>query len=204
MIAVIDNYDSFTYNLVQLFGELGEQLLVLRNDAFTVEELAARKLSAIVLSPGPGRPDGAGQTLRVIAHFAGRVPILGICLGHQAIGQSFGAGIVRAGEPVHGKPAEIRHFGDPLFSGLPNPFQAARYHSLVVGRETFPDCLQLIAETADGLVMALRHKQLPLVGFQFHPESIITPQGRTIIKNFLGECRDERDYRQALRADRSD
>jgi anthranilate synthase/aminodeoxychorismate synthase-like glutamine amidotransferase len=204
VIAVIDNYDSFTYNLVQLFGEMGEEMLVLRNDAFTVEELAARKPSAIVISPGPGRPDAAGQTLRVIAHFAGRTPILGICLGHQAIGQSFGAEIVRAGEPAHGKEAEVRHFGDPLFAGIPSPFQAARYHSLVVARETFPDCLQLIAETADGIVMALRHRQLPLIGLQFHPESVITPQGRAILKNFLGECRYERNSRQALRKDRSD
>lgn len=185
MIAVIDNYDSFTYNLVQYLGEMGEELLVLRNDAFTVEELACRKLSAIVISPGPGKPDDAGLSLTVIERFAGVVPILGVCLGHQAIAQTFGAEIVRAPEPVHGKPAQIYHNGDPLFSGLGNPFQAGRYHSLVVRSETLPDCLETVAHTADGLIMAIRHKVFPLLGVQFHPESVITPCGILVLKNFM-------------------
>lgn len=186
MIAVIDNYDSFTYNLVQLLGEMGGEMQVYRNDAFTVDGLAAQKPKAIVLSPGPGTPDDAGLTLQTIGHFAGKISILGVCLGHQAIGRHFGGTIVRAPEPIHGKPAEVYHNGDPLFAGVPSPFTAARYHSLVVRRETLPDCLQVIAETADGLVMAVRHKSLPVVGVQFHPESVITPEGRVILKNFLG------------------
>lgn len=185
MIAVIDNYDSFTYNLVQYLGEMGEELFVVRNDAFTVQGLAERNPRAIVISPGPGTPDDAGLTLRVINYFAGHVPILGVCLGHQAIGRSFGGQVVRGPEPVHGKPAEVYHKGDSLFWGVSNPFKAGRYHSLVVKRDSLPESLEVIAETADGLVMALRHKTLPIMGVQFHPESIITPEGRTILKNFL-------------------
>ncbi len=186
MIAVIDNYDSFTYNLVQYLGELGEELLVLRNDVFTMEELAARKPQAIVISPGPGQPDHAGLSLQVIERFSSDVPILGVCLGHQAIGQQFGGEIVPAPEPVHGKPADVYHQGDPLFDGLANPFIAGRYHSLIIKRETLPAELKVVAETADGIIMAVRHRELPIVGVQFHPESIITPHGRTILKNFLG------------------
>jgi anthranilate synthase/aminodeoxychorismate synthase-like glutamine amidotransferase len=185
MITVIDNYDSFTYNLVQYLGEMGQKLQVLRNDKFTISELAASNPQAIVISPGPGMPDSAGLTLSVIKHFAGRVPILGVCLGHQAIGQCFGGEVVRAPKPVHGKPAAIYHEGDPLFCGLGSPFQAGRYHSLVVKKESLPDCLEVTAQTEDGIVMALRHRELPITGVQFHPESIITAEGKTIIKNFV-------------------
>lgn len=185
MIAVIDNYDSFTYNLVQYLGELGEELLVLRNDRFTVQELAKKKPQAIVISPGPGTPDRAGLTLALIDYFKDIVPILGVCLGHQAIGQSFGGEIVRAPQPVHGKPAAVYHEGDPLFTGLSSPFTAGRYHSLIIRRDSLPECLEVAAQTADGLIMAVRHRELPLTGLQFHPESVITPQGKTILKNFL-------------------
>lgn len=185
MIAVIDNYDSFTYNLVQYLGELGEKLLVLRNDKFTVRELAEKHPKAIVISPGPGTPDQAGLSLDVIAHFGGNVPILGVCLGHQAIGQSFGGTIVRAPQPVHGKASDVYHNGDPLFTGISNPFKAGRYHSLMIQPETLPDCLNVAARTADGLIMAVRHKTLPVTGVQFHPESVITPEGKTILTNFV-------------------
>lgn len=188
MIAVIDNYDSFTYNLVQYLGELGENPLVLRNDSFTLSQLAQKKPRAIVISPGPGTPEDAGQSLAVIEHFKGKLPILGVCLGHQVIGQSFGGEIIRAPEPVHGKPVEVYHYGDPLFAGLGNPFTAARYHSLIIKRETLPPCLAVVAETADGLLMAIRHRDFPVIGVQFHPESIITPEGKKILVNFLGGC----------------
>ncbi len=185
MIAVIDNYDSFTYNLVQLFGELGEKLLVLRNDRFTLAEIAASEPRAVVISPGPGTPAGAGMTLRVIEHFCTKVPILGVCLGHQAIGSCFGAEVVKTPAPVHGKSSPVYHNGDRLFDGLASPFAAGRYHSLMLKRETIPHCLEVTAETSDGLVMALRHRELPVYGVQFHPESVITPCGAKIIKNFL-------------------
>jgi anthranilate synthase/aminodeoxychorismate synthase-like glutamine amidotransferase len=185
MIAVIDNYDSFTYNLVQYLGELGSELLVLRNDAFKVSDLETIGLTGIVISPGPGTPDNAGLSLPVLERYAGKVPILGVCLGHQAIAQYFGGDIIRAPEPVHGKPSQIYHNGDPLFNGLSTPFQAGRYHSLIVKRETLPECLDVVAQTYDGLVMAIRHKILPLTGVQFHPESIITPAGKMILNNFV-------------------
>ncbi len=185
MIAVIDNYDSFTYNLVQMLGEMGEELLVLRNDAFSLEELAAKKPRAMVISPGPGVPEDAGLTQAAIACFAGRVPLLGVCLGHQAIGRVYGGEVVRAPEPVHGKASQVFHNGDALFAGVETPFSAGRYHSLVVRKETLPPCLEVTAETADGLIMALKHRSLPVYGVQFHPESVITPDGRTILKNFL-------------------
>ncbi|MBT9141835.1 MAG: Aminodeoxychorismate/anthranilate synthase component 2 [Dehalococcoidia bacterium] len=186
MIAVIDNYDSFTYNLVQYLGELGREPFVLRNDSFTLKQLAEKNPEAIVISPGPGTPMDAGLSLAVIEKFKGRVPIFGVCLGHQAIGQNFGGEIIRAPEPVHGKPAEVHHFGDTLFAGLGSPFKAARYHSLIIRRETLPQCLTVVAETADGLIMAIRHKFFPIIGVQFHPESIITPEGKKILANFLG------------------
>jgi anthranilate synthase/aminodeoxychorismate synthase-like glutamine amidotransferase len=186
MIAVIDNYDSFTYNLVQYLGEMGEELVVLRNDAFTLEELGNMNPAAIVISPGPGKPIDAGLSLQIVETFANKVPILGVCLGHQAIGQHFGGEIVRATEPVHGKPSHIYHRGDPLFHGIENPFMAARYHSLIIRRDSLPASLEVIAETSDGIVMAVRHKTLPVIGVQFHPESIITPNGKTILKNFVG------------------
>jgi len=185
MMAVIDNYDSFTYNLVQMLGELGAEMQVLRNDAFSLRDLEACQPKAIVISPGPGTPDDAGLSLAVIRHFAGKVPILGVCLGHQAIGQAFGGQVVRAPEPVHGKSVEVWHDSDALFTGVGLPFKAGRYHSLVVRRETLPECLEVTASTAEGLIMAVRHKRMAVYGLQFHPESVITPDGRTILKNFL-------------------
>ena len=186
MILVIDNYDSFTYNLVQYLGELGAELVVRRNDEVTVEEIGHElRPEKIVISPGPGTPSEAGVTLDVVGHFAGRVPLLGVCLGHQAIGQSFGGRVVRAPEPVHGKPADVEHDGRTIFAGLPRPFKAGRYHSLVVERESLPACLEVTAETADGLVMGLRHRELQVEGVQFHPESILTDAGKQLLDNFL-------------------
>jgi len=187
VIAVIDNYDSFTYNLVQMLGEMGTEPLVFRNDVLSAEELEKLKPRAIIISPGPGRPEEAGITLQVIKYFAGQIPVFGVCLGHQAIGQCFGAVVVRAPVPVHGKTSAIYHNSDPIFAGLNNPFQATRYHSLVIERESLPECLHLIAESEEGLVMAVRHKKLPLLGVQFHPESLITTGGAVILKNFLRE-----------------
>ena len=185
MLFVIDNYDSFTYNLVQYLGELGAEMIVRRNDEVTVEEIAAARPEQILISPGPGTPTEAGVTLAVIEHFAGRVPLLGVCLGHQAIGQAFGGRVVRAPRPVHGKPAEVSHDGRTIFTGLPRPFRAGRYHSLVVERESLPACLEVSAETSDGVVMGLRHRELAVEGVQFHPESILTEAGRQLLGNFL-------------------
>ncbi len=185
MIAVIDNYDSFTYNLVQLLGEIGTEPQVMRNDAFSISELAEQKPQAIVISPGPGVPDGAGLSLRVIEYFSGKIPILGVCLGHQAIGQFFGGKVIRAIEPVHGKPSQVFHRGNPLFAGLKSPFTAGRYHSLIINRESLPSCLEVIAETEDGIVMGVCHRHYPVMGLQFHPESVLTPEGRVVLKNFL-------------------
>ncbi|MBT9171952.1 MAG: Aminodeoxychorismate/anthranilate synthase component 2 [Syntrophomonadaceae bacterium] len=198
MLAVIDNYDSFTYNLVQLLGELGAELRVWRNDAFTLAELESCRPEAIVISPGPGHPEEAGLSLAVIRHFAGKLPILGVCLGHQAIGHAFGGQVVRAPEPVHGKPAEIWHNGDAIFYGVASPFKAGRYHSLVIRRETLPECLEVTAGTPDGLIMAVRHKTMPVFGVQFHPESVITPDGRTVLKNFWRGVTGERVAGQAV------
>lgn len=198
MLAVIDNYDSFTYNLVQLLGELGAELKIWRNDVCSLAELESCRPEAIVISPGPGHPGEAGLSLDVIRHFAGKVPILGVCLGHQAIGQVFGGQVVRAPEPVHGKPAEIWHNGDLLFRCVPSPFKAGRYHSLVLRRETLPECLEETAGTADGLIMAVRHRSMPVYGVQFHPESVITPEGRTILKNFWKGVSGERVAGQTL------
>jgi anthranilate synthase/aminodeoxychorismate synthase-like glutamine amidotransferase len=185
MLFVIDNYDSFTFNLVQYLGELGAEMIVRRNDKVTVEEIAAARPAKILISPGPGTPVEAGITLAVVEYFAGRVPILGVCLGHQAIGQAFGGRVVRAPVPVHGKPAEIEHDGRTIFRGLTSPFEAGRYHSLVVARDSVPDCLEVSAQTGDGLVMGLRHRTLPVEGVQFHPESILTPEGKRLLANFL-------------------
>jgi anthranilate synthase/aminodeoxychorismate synthase-like glutamine amidotransferase len=186
MMLVIDNYDSFTYNLVQYLGELGAEMLVIRNDEMTVDEIEADvKPERLLVSPGPGTPDGAGISLAAIERFAGRIPILGVCLGHQAIGQFYGARVVRGPKPVHGKPVEISHDGKTIFSGIPNGFAAGRYHSLVVDRVSVPDCLEVSAESPDGLVMSLRHRGLPVEGVQFHPESILTEHGKTLLGNFM-------------------
>lgn len=186
MLLVIDNYDSFTYNLVQYLGELGAEIKVVRNDEVTVDEIeSALKPEKILISPGPGTPEKAGITLDAIARFAGKVPILGVCLGHQAIGQHFGCKVVRAPEPVHGKPVVIRHDGRTIFEGIPQEFSAGRYHSLVVDRESVPDCLEVSADSPDGLVMAMRHRTEKIEGVQFHPESILTEHGKTLLRNFL-------------------
>jgi len=186
MIFVIDNYDSFTYNLVQYLGELGAEMVVRRNDEVTPEEIERDYRPArILISPGPGEPKDAGITCSAIAHFAGRIPVFGVCLGHQAIGEVFGGRIVRAPVPVHGKPVEIIHDGRTLFSGLPQNFQAGRYHSLIVERETLPACLEVSAASPDNLIMGLRHRELNVEGVQFHPESILTAEGKHLLANFL-------------------
>jgi len=186
MLLVIDNYDSFTYNLVQFLGELGAELKVFRNDEITLEEIE-RDLQPekILISPGPGTPDDSGVSLDVLKNLGEKIPILGVCLGHQAIGQIFGGKVVRAPAPVHGKPVEIRHDGRTIFEGLSDNFSAARYHSLVVERETLPDCLEISAASPDGLIMGLRHKTFKIEGVQFHPESILTTEGKKLLRNFL-------------------
>ena len=186
MILVIDNYDSFTYNIVQYLGELGATLEVRRNDEVTVREIEEElKPERILISPGPGTPDDAGVSLDVLRTFSERLPILGVCLGHQAIGQIFGGRVVRAPFPVHGKPAEISHDGRGVFARLSQNFQAGRYHSLIVERESLPDELEITAATADGLIMGLRHKKFKVEGVQFHPESILTNEGKQLLQNFL-------------------
>jgi anthranilate synthase/aminodeoxychorismate synthase-like glutamine amidotransferase len=186
MLLVIDNYDSFTYNLVQYLGELGADMKVVRNDEVTTDEIEQElKPEKILISPGPGTPDAAGITLDVINRFADSLPILGVCLGHQAIGQHFGGKVVRAPEPVHGKPVEINHDGKTIFDGLSETFKAGRYHSLIVERESLPDCLEISAESPDGLVMGLRHRTKKIEGVQFHPESILTDEGKKLLQNFL-------------------
>jgi len=185
MLLMIDNYDSFTYNLVQYFGELGEEILVKRNDELTVVEAAGLKPKAIVISPGPCTPNEAGISLELIEKLSGKVPILGVCLGHQAMGQAFGGKVVRAKQVMHGKTSEIRHDGKTLFQGLPNPFVATRYHSLLVERESLPECLEVSAWTEAGEIMGLRHRQFLVEGVQFHPESILTKPGKDILRNFL-------------------
>ena len=185
MLLVIDNYDSFTYNLVQYLGELGEEVRVVRNDAMTVDEIAALKPSRIVISPGPCTPKEAGVSIETIKRLAGTVPILGVCLGHQSIGEAFGGDVVRAERLMHGKTSQIKHDGRTIFKDLPNPFEATRYHSLIVERETLPSCLEISAETAEGEIMGLRHRTLPVEGVQFHPESILTRSGKDLLRNFL-------------------
>ncbi len=185
MLVVIDNYDSFTYNLVQYLGELGERPRVFRNDQITVEEIAALHPDRIVISPGPKTPKEAGISCDLILQFAGRIPILGVCLGHQCIGAAFGGRIVRAARLMHGKTSPIHHDGRTIFSGLPNPFEATRYHSLLVDREGFPNCLEVSAETAEGEIMGVRHREHQIEGIQFHPESILTKEGKGLLRNFL-------------------
>jgi anthranilate synthase component II len=186
MILVIDNYDSFTYNLVQYLGELGAKLEVVRNDAVDVDSVAAMGAERIVISPGPGTPDQAGVSLDVIRRLGPSTPILGVCLGHQAIGQAFGATVSRAPAQMHGKTSLIRHDGQGVFAGLGNPFVATRYHSLVVLRDTVPAELEITAEAEDGQIMGLRHRRFPVEGVQFHPESILTVEGKRLLANFIG------------------
>jgi anthranilate synthase component 2 len=185
MLLMIDNYDSFTYNLVQYFGELKEDVLVYRNDAITLDEIAALAPDRIVVSPGPCSPSEAGISVAAIERFAGHIPILGVCLGHQSIGQAFGGKIIRAKTVMHGKVSSLWHENKGVFSGLPNPFQVTRYHSLVIKRETLPDCLEITAATEDGEIMGVRHKTLPIEGVQFHPEAILTEHGHAMLANFL-------------------
>ncbi|MDA8443142.1 MAG: aminodeoxychorismate/anthranilate synthase component II [Peptococcaceae bacterium] len=182
---MIDNYDSFTYNLVQYLGELGQDIRVYRNDKITLAEIAALRPDHIVISPGPCTPNEAGISLDVIRRFAGEVPLLGVCLGHQSIGQVFGGEVVRAPRLMHGKTSSIQHDGRTIFRGLPNPFTATRYHSLIVRKESLPDCLEISATTDQGEIMGLRHKQLVVEGVQFHPESILTEAGKDLLRNFL-------------------
>jgi anthranilate synthase/aminodeoxychorismate synthase-like glutamine amidotransferase len=187
-ILVVDNYDSFVYNLVQYAGELGAEPIVHRSDALTLDEFIAVEPDAVLISPGPGRPDDAGLSNELIRHFAGRRPVLGVCLGHQCIGEVFGAEVVRAGEVMHGKTSLIRHHDAGVFEGLPNPLEATRYHSLVVDRDSVPDVLEITAETEDGTVMGLRHRTLDVEGVQFHPESILTGSGHDLLRNFLARA----------------
>jgi len=185
MILVIDNYDSFTYNLVQYLGELGENIVVKRNDEIDLDGIAALAPDHILISPGPCSPNEAGISLALIDRFKGEIPIFGVCLGHQAIGQAFGGDVVRAEKLMHGKTSPILHDGKSVFAGIPSPFTATRYHSLIVKRETLPDCLEISAETAEGEIMGLRHKEYLIEGVQFHPESIITEHGLSLLRNFL-------------------
>ncbi len=185
MLLMIDNYDSFTYNLVQYFGELGEDVRVFRNDAITPDEIAALKPDHIVISPGPCSPNEAGISVATIKRFAGKVPLLGVCLGHQSIGAAFGGDIVHASKPMHGKTSLVHHLGRGVFAGLPNPFTATRYHSLAIRRDTLPDCLEITAWTDDGEIMGVRHRTFAVEGVQFHPESILTEHGHDLLKNFL-------------------
>ena len=185
MLLMIDNYDSFTYNLVQYLGELGEELVVARHDQITLQKVRALKPAGIVISPGPGSPKDAGISNALIKTFAGQIPILGVCLGHQCIGEVFGGEVVRAKRLMHGKTSQILHDGRQLFRGLPNPFEATRYHSLIVQRERLPSELQITAWTKEGEIMGLRHRRWPVYGVQFHPESILTKSGKDLLRNFL-------------------
>ncbi len=188
-VLVIDNYDSFVYILVQYLGELGADPVVVRNDAMTLAELDAMEPDAVLVSPGPGTPDDAGVSNEVISHFAGRRPVLGVCLGHQCIGQIYGGQVIRAPELMHGKTSVIDHTDSGVFAGLPQPLEATRYHSLIVERDTLPDCLEITAETrGNGLIMGLRHRELDVEGVQFHPESILTVGGRDLLTNFLARA----------------
>ena len=185
MLLVIDNYDSFTYNLVQYLAELGQQVKVVRNDEVSVDEVARLSPDHIVISPGPCTPNEAGISLEVITKLSGKIPILGVCLGHQSIGQAFGGKVIRAKEVVHGKTSRVFHDDKGMFADLPNPFEATRYHSLVVERASLPDCLEITAKTWDEEIMGLRHKTLPVEGVQFHPESFLTKVGKDLLRNFL-------------------
>lgn len=185
MLLVIDNYDSFTYNLVQYLGELGERIEVRRNDEVTLDQIETLQPARIVISAGPGKPSDAGISLKAIEKFAGRIPMLGVCLGHQAIGEVFGGRVVRSPRIFHGKSSRVQHDGRTIFDGLENPFQAGRYHSLIVERESLPDTLEISATTPNGTVMGLRHRRLKVEGVQFHPESIMTTEGKKLLRNFL-------------------
>ncbi len=185
MLLLLDNYDSFTYNVYQLLCDLGAKVEVIRNDMATVKEIAKKGYEAIVISPGPGVPKDAGITEELINTMKGKVPILGICLGHQAIGEVFGGRVTGAGEICHGKTSPIKHDGEEIYEGLPQQIEVGRYHSLIVSREGLPDCLEVTSELADGTIMGLKHKKYPVYGMQFHPESILTPQGRKMMENFL-------------------
>jgi anthranilate synthase component 2 len=187
MLLMIDNYDSFTYNLVQYLGELGQDVRVYRNDQITVEEVERLKPTHIVVSPGPCTPNEAGISVETITKLGGKIPLLGVCLGHQSIGAAFGGNIIRAKQLMHGKTSMIHHANKGIFKGLPNPFEATRYHSLVIERETIPDCLEITAWTDDGEIMGVRHKTLNVEGVQFHPESILTQHGHEMLANFLGK-----------------
>ena len=203
MLLLIDNYDSFTYNLYQYLGELGAQTRVVRNDEISVAEAMALRPEAIVISPGPGTPDEAGISLDIIAAAAGTVPLLGVCLGHQSLGQAFGGRIVRAPSLMHGKTSEIHHDGRTLFAGLPQAFTATRYHSLVIAPESLPACLEVSARTADGVIMGVRHRDHSLEGVQFHPESILTTAGKDLLANFLRIANDNDSPRRTQRAQSS-
>ncbi len=185
MLLMIDNYDSFTYNLVQYLGELGEDIKVFRNDKITIKEIEGMNPEKIVISPGPCTPKEAGISVELIRYFAGKIPILGVCLGHQSIGAAFGGEIIRAPRLMHGKTSMILHDGKTIFEGIPNPFEATRYHSLVIKRETLPDCLDITAWTDTGEIMGVRHKEVVIEGVQFHPESILTKVGKDLLRNFL-------------------
>ncbi len=185
-VLILDNYDSFTFNLYQYIGELGADPRVVRNDAMSADEALAQGADRIVVSPGPCTPNEAGISVELLRKAAGRVPALGVCLGHQSLGQAFGGTVIRAAKLMHGKTSEIHHDGRTIFAGLPSPFVATRYHSLIVERDSLPACLEVSAWTADGLVMGLRHREFPIEGVQFHPESILTKVGREILRNFLG------------------
>jgi anthranilate synthase/aminodeoxychorismate synthase-like glutamine amidotransferase len=185
MLLMIDNYDSFTYNLVQYLGELGEEIRVFRNDRITVEEIERMSPGKIVISPGPCTPKEAGISIEAVRFFAGKIPILGVCLGHQSIGAAFGGEIIRAPRLMHGKTSTIHHDGRTVFEGLPNPFEATRYHSLLIRKETLPDCLEITAWTDMGEIMGVRHREFILEGVQFHPESILTTAGKDLLRNFL-------------------
>ena len=187
-VLVIDNYDSFTYNLVQYLGEMGVEPIVVRNDAITIDEARALSPDGVLLSPGPGRPEDAGMLCAAITAFAGVVPVLGVCLGHQAIGQVYGGNVVGAPHLVHGKTSPISHNNEGVFAGLPNPLAATRYHSLIIERETLPEVLSITAATDDGMIMGVRHKSLDVEGVQFHPESILTTCGHDLLRNFVARC----------------
>ena len=185
MLLMVDNYDSFTYNLVQYLGELGEDVRVYRNDKITVDQIEHLKPSRIVISPGPCTPKEAGVSVETIRHFGGRLPLLGVCLGHQSLAVAFGGEVIRAQRLMHGKTSMIRHDGRTIFTNLPNPFEATRYHSLIVNRDNLPDCFEVSAETAEGEIMGMRHRTLGIEGVQFHPESILTAAGKDLLRNFL-------------------
>ena len=185
MLLMVDNYDSFTYNLVQYFGELGEDIMVFRNDKISIKEIEDMSPDRIVISPGPCTPKEAGISVEVIKHFAGKLPILGVCLGHQSIGAAFGGEIIRAQRLMHGKTSQIHHDGKTIFHGLPNPFEATRYHSLLIRKENMPDCLEITAWTDSGEIMGARHRKFVIEGVQFHPESILTSAGKDLLQNFL-------------------